>query len=59
MRELREYGARKERIAMGGRSNGTEADAISLQSLDENGKRRVWAKSRDFGNEEQDDDFEE
>lgn len=62
--KLREFveageGARRERIAIGNRSNGTEADAISLQSLDESGKRRVTSKSRDFGNVDQDDDFEE
>ena len=62
--KLREFveageGARRERIAMSGRSNGTEADAISLQSLDESGKRRVTARSRGFVDEEQDDDFEE
>ena len=62
--KLREFveageGARRERIAMGSRSNGTEADAISLQSLDASGKRRAWDGSRHFGNEEQDDDFEE
>jgi len=64
--KLREFveageGARRERIAMGGRSNGTEADAISLQSLDESGKRRIRVKSKGFGNDEdeEDDDFEE
>lgn len=62
--KLREFveageGARRERVAMAGRSNGTDADAISLQSLDESGKRRVGTKSRGFGNEEQDDDSEE
>jgi hypothetical protein len=62
--KLREFveageGARRERIAMGSRSNGTEADAISLQSLDANGKRHVWTGSGRFGNEEQDDHFEE
>ena len=43
LREFVEAGesANRQRVAMGSRTNGTDADAISLHSLDENGRRRT------------------